>query len=255
MGGWIKLHRTINKWGWKKSPNHVAVFIDLLLMANHEESEFMGTKIPRGSLTTSSQAISDRTGVGRQSVRTILNHLKSTKELTITTTTKFTMISINNWDEYQLANQDPNQRLTNDQPTTNQQLTTSKNLNKSKKERSINIMEKSPLAFLFMPTDPIQEWLVSPGSSESVQQELLDTVSHHVLAEEIKTAYQWQLEKDPRNAGLYLKNWIKNKKTYGLGLKKAQKSFSRKGHGVMPSDQNPTGNPYIQEALDKGMVG
>jgi predicted regulator of amino acid metabolism with ACT domain len=256
MSGWIKLHRTINKWGWKKSPTHVAVFVDILLMANHEQSIFKGVVIPRGSLTTSTDAIAERTGVSRQTVRTILNHLKSTNELTIITNTKFTMISVTNWDEYQVVNQETNKQLTNDQPTTNKQLTTSKNLiiKEPKKKRILSIIEKSPLAFLFKENDPIQEWLISEGSSENVQLELAETISHHVLAEEVKTAYQWQLEREPRNAGLFLKNWIKNKKTTVYKPNQGKAAFKSKSNTVTTTTENPTGSPYLQEAIDKGLT-
>jgi hypothetical protein len=30
--------------------------------------------------------------------------------------------------------------------------------------------------------------------------------------------------------------------------------FKSAGHGVAPSEENPTGNPYIQEAIDRGLV-
>jgi len=128
MSGWIKLHRGLQKWGWKKSPNHLAVFIDLILEANHEDGECMGIKIPRGALTTSIKAISERSGVSEMRVRTILNQLKLTNELTIKTTTKFTMISISKWDDYQLTNKADNKQLTNEQQTTNKRLTTNKKL-------------------------------------------------------------------------------------------------------------------------------
>jgi hypothetical protein len=89
------------------------------------------------------------------------------------------------------------------------------------KKRSLEkpeVQKSSPLAILFKPDDEIQSWLIGEGSSVNVQKELLETHSHHVLAEEVKTAFQWQMEPDKpnRNAGLYLKLWMKNKKASPL---------------------------------------
>lgn len=128
MSGWIKLHRTLQKWGWKKSPNHLAVFVDLLLEANHNEGEYMGVKIPRGSLTTSIKAISQRTGVTKKSVRTILNHLKATNEVALTPTTKFTMISVVKWDDYQATGEPSGKQVANDGQTAGKQRATNKKL-------------------------------------------------------------------------------------------------------------------------------
>lgn len=109
----------------------------------------------------------------------------------------------------------------------------------SKKSSKKPLPKLSPLRFLFSEDDSIQEWLRE--GSENVQQELLDSYSHHVLAEEVKSAYQWQLEREPRIAGLFLKNWMKNKKSPGFGLKQPQKPKTT----VTPD--NPTGNPYLEE--------
>lgn len=134
MSGWIKLHRSLQKWGWKKSPNHTAVFIDLLLEANHAEREHMGINIQRGSLTTSVKAISNRSGVSQRSVRTILEHLKSTNEVAIKTTTKFTMISIVKWDQYQLTAEPTDKPVTNDCQATDKKLIIKEGKNNSKPE-------------------------------------------------------------------------------------------------------------------------
>lgn len=127
MKGWIKLHRTLQDWGWRKSPNHLSVFIDLLLEANHEDGEFMGIKVPRGALTTSIKRISDRSGVSEKSVRTILKHLKATNEVAIQTTSKFTMISILKWSEYQLDGEESGKQVANKGQTSGKQVATNKN--------------------------------------------------------------------------------------------------------------------------------
>jgi len=100
-----------------------------LLKANWKDGRFEGYDIPRGSFATSVKTLSEELSSKNQkfsiqSVRTSLKHLISTKELTIKTTSKFTIISVNNYDYYQEGNKVSNNQLTNSQQTTNKQLTT-----------------------------------------------------------------------------------------------------------------------------------
>lgn len=108
----------------------------------------------------------------------------------------------------------------------------------------------SPLSFLF--NDPeIKNWL-NEGIHET-HLLLLNKFSHHVLVEQVEAAFVWAREKNVR-AEAWLYTFVSNKNTYGLGSNQAKASFSRKGHGVQPTDKNPTGNPYLQEAIDKGLI-
>lgn len=117
--------------------------------------------------------------------------------------------------------------------------TRKKNLPKMESEETL---KTSPLAFLFKPDDEIQSWLKSNGSSFNVQKELIDSYSHHILADEVKTAFQWQQERSPRNAGLYLKTWMKrsNKAAYGDSSDKEQeeaaREFFKKKFGHYPEE-------------------
>lgn len=61
--------------------------------------------------------------ISEQSIRTFVEFLKTSQNITIKTTNKYSIISIVNWDTYQneetSTNQQINQQLTNNQPTTN----------------------------------------------------------------------------------------------------------------------------------------
>ena len=65
-----------------------------------------------------------------------MERLKSTNELTIKSTNRYSIITICNYDSYQLSEDDNNQQANqpnpNKQPATNQQLTTTKKLKKDK---------------------------------------------------------------------------------------------------------------------------
>lgn len=101
MAGWIKLHRAIDKWGWKTDPNTMALWIHLLVNANYETCYFLGHEIPAGSLPTGLPSLAERTGLTVSQVRTSLNKLKMTGEIAVKVTPKFSIISITKWCDYQ----------------------------------------------------------------------------------------------------------------------------------------------------------
>ena len=121
--GYIKLYRKFLEWEWLKNPNDVSLFIHLLLMANWKDSEYKGVIIPRGSLATGRKELSRKVGISEQQIRTTLEHLKLTNVITTQNCVKFTIISINNYDKYQIDNQDNNHENV-------KQLTTYEKINK-----------------------------------------------------------------------------------------------------------------------------
>ena len=99
--GHIKLDRKILEWEWYTDANTCRLFIHLLLRANWKDGRFQGVKIPRGSLASSYSSLSDETGLSIKSVRTSLNHLKSTGEVAVERYPKFSVFTVNNYCLYQ----------------------------------------------------------------------------------------------------------------------------------------------------------
>ena len=134
MEGWIWLHRQITEWEWYDDPNTFRVFMDLLLHASHNKYEWHGIEIERGQVVFGRKECARRLKIGEQSVRTSLERLKSTNEITIKVTNKFSLIQVTNWSKYQntnqQSNQQTNQQLTSNQPATNhnQELKNDKNV-------------------------------------------------------------------------------------------------------------------------------
>jgi hypothetical protein len=154
--GWIKLHRSISAWGWKHIPEMVALWIDLLISANHEEAIWEGMTIKRGQVITGRIKLSQNTGLSQQTIRTCLERLKSTNEIEIESTNRFSIITICKYEDYQLNENEINQQnieasnkqLTSNQPAINQQLTTNK---KNKKNKNIRIKERNITKKVFVP--------------------------------------------------------------------------------------------------------
>lgn len=116
----IKLFRSITEWEWYKDTNTKTVFLHLLLTVEIKDKRFQGYVIPKGSRVCSYPQLSEETGLSIQSIRTAINHLKSTGELTVSKTPKFSIISMVNWGRYQ-GHQQGNQQSANSQLTVNQQ--------------------------------------------------------------------------------------------------------------------------------------
>ena len=135
--GWIKLHRKFLDWGWYKHSDTKSIFIHLLLIANNQDNEWNNITVKRGQTITSLPHLSRDTGISIQSIRTCLNRLKSTGEITDKSTNKYRIITIINYDTYQSQKETINRQInnqTNRQSTGNQQATNSKQ--EVKKERS-----------------------------------------------------------------------------------------------------------------------
>lgn len=127
MQGFIKLHRQITEWEWYSNINVCRLFIHCLLKANHKDNKWQGIVIERGSFITSIENLAFETGLSGQQIRTALNKLKSTGEITSKTTNRYSVISIKNWDMYQFDNKQDNKQITNKQQTNNKQITTNNN--------------------------------------------------------------------------------------------------------------------------------
>ena len=132
--GFIKLFRKFTSWEWYSDHHVTRLFLHLLLTANYKSQKWRGIEIARGEVLTGRLSLAKATSLSQQQIRTSLTKLKSTNELTIRTTNKFSVIRLTNYDLYQVQDLEINQqngqqttkRATNNQPTTNQQLTTTK---------------------------------------------------------------------------------------------------------------------------------
>ncbi|MCR5652823.1 MAG: hypothetical protein K6F88_03390 [Ruminococcus sp.] len=133
-GTYIKLFRNLLNWRWYKDGNTVRLFIHLLLIANISDAAFENITVHRGEVVTSYERLADDLGLSIRNVRTALNHLKSTSEVTSRSTSKYTIISIKNYNEYQQVTSE----MTSDRQTSDKQVTSDRQQYKKNKKKKKN---------------------------------------------------------------------------------------------------------------------
>lgn len=132
------------EWEWYSDPKTVTVWLYLLLRANWKPNKWRGIEIGRGQTLETYPKIAKATGLSVRSVRTAVNHLKSTGELTTELTGYGTLISITQYNNYQDLPEDINRQINseiNRRPTDDQQTTNSTRTKRTKITKKTNIKE------------------------------------------------------------------------------------------------------------------
>lgn len=119
----IKIFRKLLSWEWYTDVKTKTLFLHCLLKANWKDGTWHGYEYKRGQFITSLPSLAAETGLTVQEVRTALNHLKSTGELTDWHDNKIRIITVVSFDKFQKDNRQPNSPSTGNQQATNRQLT------------------------------------------------------------------------------------------------------------------------------------
>ena len=120
--GWICLHRKVTSWKFYRNPKAAHLFIHLLLSANYADSITGGISIKRGQLASSRQRLSKETGISERAIRTRLSRLVKSGEITVRPTSRFSVITICNYSQYQPipeSDQPTNQPIPENRPARN----------------------------------------------------------------------------------------------------------------------------------------
>lgn len=102
-GNKFQIDRSIFEWEWWDDHTVVIVWIYLIGQANWKPNKWHGYEIPRGSLVTSLRSIAKNCNLTVRQVRTAIEKLEATHNLTRKTTHRFTLITVENYDTYQLS--------------------------------------------------------------------------------------------------------------------------------------------------------
>lgn len=141
MGSYIKIDRKILDWEWYGDINTCRLFLHMLLKSNWKPGRFQGIEIPRGSFVSSLSKLAEETGLTERKVRTALEHLKTTGEVTSRSHSKFTVFTIKNYDCYQSNDTQSDRQATSNRQADDRQPTTIEEGKKDKREEIKDIVD------------------------------------------------------------------------------------------------------------------
>lgn len=106
MNGWIKLHRKLLDNPIVKKPAWISLWVILLLLANHNDEKcfiWKGKKVQqrKGQFVTGRKKLREISGVPESTIERILSYLESEHQIGQQKTTKYRLITILKWEEYQ----------------------------------------------------------------------------------------------------------------------------------------------------------
>lgn len=115
--GFVKLPRDVINKPWYNRNGTLKVYIELLINAAWKDFEYNGITLKKGQFITSVNKLAERCQLTVQQTRTALSHLRSTNDITIETTPKYSIITVLNGSEDDEDNK-PANNLVNDQTNT-----------------------------------------------------------------------------------------------------------------------------------------
>lgn len=139
--GWIKLHRKMLKNPIVcKDADHLAIWVYLLMSATHEEyaTLFEGKKIllQPGQLVTGRKKISSELCVSDSKVHRVLKDFENEQQIEQQTKTHGRLITITNWNQYQMCGHQAEQQVNSNRTASEQQVNTIQEYKEQKNERS-----------------------------------------------------------------------------------------------------------------------
>lgn len=145
--GWISLYRKFLEWEWYDYPTVKIIFLHCLLSANHKNIKWRDIVIKRGQLVTSYEKLATLNGLTVQQVRTALEKLQSTHEITYQSTSQYSIITVKNYNLYQDSNKAKTGASNNQiRGHNNKRITTNNNDNKERDNKlSLSIEEREIL--------------------------------------------------------------------------------------------------------------
>lgn len=228
MAGWIKIFRKLQDWQWYSDSQMVHLFIHLLLEANHEDRFWKGIQVKRGQLIYGRKATSETLGISEQSLRTCIERLKSTNEITSKSTNRFSLVTIVNYEDYQsyddILTSKSTTNSTYNQPAINQQSTT------PKEDKKIRIKENNKTINSFIkPTQTEIENYIFENQTEVPHGEVKNIADSFF---DYYTSNGWKVGKNSmKDWRSTVRNWIRNEKKFNRNVNGTTNHTPEKRYG------------------------
>lgn len=218
--GFFKTFYSMLEWEWYKDKNTKCYFLHCLLKANWKDADFKGYKVPRGSFVSSLPKIAEDLDMTTQEVRTAEKHLISTGEITVKSTSKFRIITVNNYEKFQSSNRQDNRQVTDNQQTSNRQSTAIEEYKTIRQEEQKEESNNTPT--------PGTKPKSNKKKANVTVDELIPMVNEKNYSNELKemltTWLKYRVEiKDP----------VKSPTSFGSTLKRVDKAIAKHGEKAL----------------------
>ena len=198
---YVKLFRKMTEWEWYTDVNTKVLFLHCLIKANWKAGSWHGYKYERGQFITSIPTLARETGLTERQVRTALNHLKATGEVTDWNNHRIRIITVLSYDKYQ--GERPTGGQTDDRPMTDKRQT-----DDSRYKNIKNNKEREEGGDIPHPQDP-------PPTLEEIKRECQTEGFDAVDPEKFFSYYEgrnWKIGGEAINWRSMLRHWnIKDK--------------------------------------------
>ena len=135
--GYIKLFRSFRDWYGYGNTKRVALWIELLLLATHQDAAFLfngePTELRPGQFITGRNKLSQATGISEAYIEDLLNEFEKQGQIQQQKKTTSRMITIVNWSDFQNSD---NRTTTERQPSDNG-ATTERHIQEGKEHKKV----------------------------------------------------------------------------------------------------------------------
>jgi hypothetical protein len=215
--GFIKLHRKILNWQWYEDTNVFRLFTHLLFTANWEDKKWLNILIKRGQLVTSLEGLSGQTGLTVKQIRTALDKLKMTNEITTKTTNRYTLVTIEKYSDYQDVptekgkqdNQQKDKQKTNKGQTDGKQRATTKEYKEYKERKEYIYCSNFESFYQLYPKKVSKEktklWFIKNKPNDQLFEKIIQSLKNN-----IENNMQWK-----KDNGQYIPHpttWLNQKR-------------------------------------------
>ena len=169
MENFLKLHRKMLNWGWYGDINTTRLFIHILLMANWLPGECYGIPYQAGEFITSLEKLSKETNLSISQVRTAIKHLEMTGEIASTSQGRCRVITVKNWDVYQVSDKDYRKRIARKSQDNRKEIATELDIKKEEKRIKNKYYEDSELDKAFADYCDMRKFIKKPMSDRAIE--------------------------------------------------------------------------------------
>jgi len=135
--GYVKIYRSLQRKGYYHNSKYVHLWVYLLMKASYQETEYLFNNniehLDPGQFIIGRKTIAKETGIKETTIERILSCFESEHQIGQQTNNKFRIITILNWDMYQVAGQQNGQQIDSQRTASGQPADTIK---KDKKEKN-----------------------------------------------------------------------------------------------------------------------